>query len=82
MLTGHRRSGFVRADDASDAAVDDDAETVDLLRREIFRRVPPDDERLVEVRLERQLLRRRHALLRQAAGCVRLLVLGVIEVWK
>ncbi len=49
--------------------------------REIVRRVPPNHQRLVQVRLEGQLLGRGYPFLGDAPR-VRLLVLGVVEIWK
>ena len=47
--------------------------------RIVVRRVPPDDQRLVEVGLEGQLLRGRDPFFGDAAG-IGLLVFGIVEV--
>ena len=49
------------------------------MNRKVIRRVPTDDQRLVEVGLEGQLLRGRDPFFGDAAG-IGLLVFGVVEV--
>ena len=69
-------------DNASDCAIHDHPVSFNFDSGKVFRRVPSDHQRLVQVRLEGQLLRRRDSFLGQAAGSVSLLVLGVIKIWN
>jgi hypothetical protein len=77
--TGDWCSGLSGSDDAPDGSVDDDSVRLDLVDRKVVRRVPPDDQGLVEVGLEGQLLRGRDTFFGDAAG-IGLLVFGVVEV--
>ena len=71
--------GLVGTDDTPDGSVDHNSVRLDLVRRVRVRRIPADDQGLVEVRLQGELLWRRDPLLGDATG-VSFLILSVVKV--